>query len=215
MRKGWFVAGLVAGSLVLGTGPAMAGRDRLGGAGGLGWEWAGGTKTAAGVSVDGPKSSNAYVLDGANGAYVYLRGYWDVPLAQYQAQFSYRVDGDVADGDGSPRISVLLSNAGVETGEVIYLDPYWCPSAASAKGWATTEFFRLGSDCTIFASWSGTGYTGTDVTSAWSAVTADAVGREASYSFLIADAAGTTTVDRVRFGGSVLSLFAEDEHSPR
>jgi hypothetical protein len=209
VKRRWIVGGLVVAGLVLGAGPAQASRDRLEG-GGVGWEWAGGTRVAD--SVDGPKSSNAYQLDGTNGSYVYLRGYWDVPLAKYQAQFSYRAGGDAAGGDGSQRISVILSNAGVETGEVIYLDPFHCPSAANGNGWAKTDFFRTGSDCTIFTSWNGAGYTGTATTSAWELAVAAAEGKESYYSFLIADWEGTTVVDRVRFGSAVLSAFHADDH---
>ena len=93
MTKRWIAVGLAAASLLVGASPAMASRDRLG-PGDMGWQWTGGTATAPGVSLDGPKSSNAYNL--SNG-YVYLRGYWDMPLTAYIAQFAYLADGDVAE----------------------------------------------------------------------------------------------------------------------
>ena len=208
MKRRLIIGGLVAASLVLGAGPALAMRDRPGTTG-LGWEWYGGTKTAAGDSVDGPKSSNAYDL--TEGGVVYRRGYWDVPLAEYSAAFAYKAGAEIDDGDGSPRISVILADADGETGEVIYLDPYHCPSAPNAKGWATTDFFRSGSSCTIHTSYGV--FTGDDLlgTSAWGAAIAAAEGTMASYGFLIADQPDATTVDRVRFGGDVLSLFPADE----
>jgi hypothetical protein len=155
----------------------------------MSWEWQGGTKTATGISADGPKSSNAYNLP--NGAYIYRRGYWDIPLTSFVGNFSYQNSGSsVSNGDGSPYIAVMLENSGGETGNVIFLDPYWCPSAYDAKGWAASNFFRSGDGCTIFGNWDGTnGYTGTNAspgpdtifgtgddvaaTSAWSKVIAD------------------------------------------
>lgn len=216
----WFSAvAVVATSLLVGVAPAGATRDKPADGSNIGWEWYGGTPNSD--SADGPKKSNSYNLP--LGGVVYRRGYWDVPLTQYQAGFAYHSGGSVEDGDGSPRISVLLANAGGETGDVIYLDPYHCPSAYNAKGWATTDFFRSGSTCTIFTSYGS--FTGDDATagldgvagnsddtlatSAWSEAIAAAPNGAtlASYSFLIADSAGSTTVDRVRFGGDVLSFF--------
>ena len=215
MRKQkWMVAALVAAGLVATGGPAMASRDRMGD----GWELAGGQAVA--MSADGPKSSNAYQLNGATGSYVYLASYWDLPLTEFSAGFSYKLDAEIADGDGSPRISVEVSDGDGATNEYIYLDPYHCPSAANAKGWATTDFFRTGSSCTIHTSYGA--FTGTDgslgadpidpsddvaATSAWSAAVDAAEGDQVWISYLIADWDGTAVVDRVRFGGSVLSLF--------
>lgn len=182
------------------------------------WEWSGGTKTAAGVSADGPKSSNAYTLE--PGAFVYARGYWDVPLTSYQAGFSYKnaTSGEIEDGDGSPRISIMLSSSNggspVETGEVIYLDPYWCPSPYNSSGWATTNFFRTGRSCTIHTSYGV--FTGDDATlttaatSAWGKAIAAADGDLASWGFLISDQPGKVAVDRVRFGDTVISSFVAD-----
>lgn len=223
MKKGWLVAALLTVGVLAGVQPAGATRDRPPDGSNIGWEWYGGTPTDAGDSVDGPKKSNAYKLD--EGAVVYRRGYWDVPLGQYQAGFSYKGQEEINDGDGSPRISVILARAdGSITGSVIYLDPYHCPSPYNSAGWATSNFFRTGSGCTIYTSWNQS-YTGKDATygpdnlpgggddtlatSAWAEVIADVPDQEtlASYGFLIADWEGSTEVDRVRFGGDVLSAF--------
>jgi hypothetical protein len=187
----------------------------------LSWEWDGGAKTAAGVSVDGPKSSNAYRFETTG--YVYRRGYWDVPLTTYVAGFSYKPSSAISDGDGSPRVSVMLATPDkVESGAVIFLDPYNCPSAFDAKGWATSNFFRSGSSCSINTSYGFfTGKNATDpdgvpasgdetaATSAWNEAVAHAPNGEtlASWSFLVADQADNVTVDRVRFGDTVVSYF--------
>jgi hypothetical protein len=163
------------------------------------WEWSGGTTNIA--SSDGPKSSNSYNL--AEGAFVYRSGYWDVPLTTYQAGFTYKSGGGVGGNDGSPRISISLAlpvaagdQYGVETDNWVYLDPDYCPSAFNAAGWATSNFFRSGSSCTIFASWSTVGYTGHDAvpfvsaaTSAWNEMAANTPNGEtlASWGFLIND----------------------------
>jgi hypothetical protein len=187
------------------------------------WEYQGGT--ANNLSSDGPKSSNSYNL--AYGSYVYRRGYWDVPLTTYNAGFNYRA-GAVSTPNGSPRISIMLAMApvppaefGVETGEVVYLDPYHCPSAFGGNGWATTNFFRSGSSCSIPTSF-GT-FTGHDAvpfvsaaTSAWNEMAANTPNGEtvASWGFLINDwDEPTTVVDRVIFGGNLLSKFAGDSDS--
>jgi hypothetical protein len=213
------------GMLVAGATGAAAKRDTPPPPAPMSWEWQGGTKTVAPDSADGPKSSNAYNL--ASGAYIYRRGYWDIPLTSYVGNFSYKNTGSsVSNGDGSPYIAVILENNAGETGQVIYLDPYWCPSSYDAKGWASSSFYRTGPSCTIFTSYSSTGFTGTNAspgpdtivgtiddvpaTSAWGRAIAAVPSGEnkASYSFLIATTAGETTkVDRVRFGDTVLSLF--------
>jgi hypothetical protein len=189
------------------------------------WEWAGGTTQTG--SIDGPKSSNSYNL--ANGAYVYRSGYWDVPLTTYKAGFSYKTGGGVTNGssDGSPRISIYLAmpNGDWTTNQaLIYLDPAYCPSAYNSAEWATTNFFRSGSSCTIFGSWQSTGFTGRDATdpdtipnsgdetaatSAWNEIIAHVPNGQtlASWGFLIADQAPTTVIDRVIFGGNLLSRF--------
>jgi hypothetical protein len=207
--------------LIGATSPALAGRYKDpypdGDPSQLGWEWYGGTKTAAGTSADGPKKSNAYTIsadldkDTQDGGTVYLRGYWDVPQDQYFAGFSYKG----AAAGGSPRVSVILTD-----GSVLYLDPAHCPTAANAAGWYTTDFFRTGASCTIHTTWGV--FPGTDAvyntdgtiadpaTSAWANAFESAPSQVVSYGFVIVDFGGPFTLDRVRFGGSVLSEFPKD-----
>lgn len=219
----------VLATLLVGVQPAGAKRDLPFDGSGFGWEWDGGTATNAGDSADGPKKSNAYLFEA--GGSVYRRGYWDVPLTTYRAGFSYQSEGDVENGDGSPRISVFLATPLGETGSMIWLDPYHCPSAYNSSGWAATDFFRSGSSCTIHTSYGaftgmvasdpdGTPGTGdeTAATSAWNEAVAHAPYGEtlASWGFLVADQLGTTKVDRVRFGGDVISFFPDDtQEQPR
>lgn len=219
MKRG--LIGLVSVALIMSGGVAMA-KGKPGPPPPTNWEWQGGTPTAQGDSAD--KFSNAYTLVGSNGAYVYLRGYWDVPLSQYNANFSYQnTNWSVSNGDGSPYIVLILSDSSnTPTGDYVYLDPYWCPSSYNNKGWASSNFFRTGSSCSIFTSWSINPYTGTNTvfnpdgtvaavaTSAWNALITNTPNgaSKVSYSFLIATTPGEETkVDKVTFGNYTRTNF--------
>ena len=212
-------AALTAFALALSASPAVALRDDAGDnpKGKVTWEIAGGTKTAAGVSADGPKTSNAYLM--APVSYVYPSGYWDMALAASSWKFSYK--RTELTGAGQVRWSVNVVGGGLTgTENWIYLDPFHCQDASSTSVWETTDFTRTGADCAIYVSWRTEPFVGTDAvtdglgnvispaTSAWDQLVASIPGATVYYGFVIADGGiNPITVDRVMAGGNLLSKF--------
>jgi hypothetical protein len=192
--------GLLAALLTLAmVSPAAAKRDspRVG----MAFEYSGATLSP--LSIDGPRNSNALLFDATGG---FARGYWDMPVATSSWGFSYLEATDLNKGDGAPRISVVLDDTWTN---VIYLDPFHCPGTTSLSGWVTTDFHRLGSDCTIHTSW-GESYTGDDVVSAWTKATTVAdksLGKSVYLGFFVVDTAEPILADRFIFGGNVFSKF--------
>lgn len=217
MRK-MIIGGLVAGFAIVSVAPAGAApeRDDRPARGNDKVAWDSGNVTANEGSVDGPKSSNSATMNPAS--YLYPEGYWDMDLEDATWKFSYVAD-DLT-GAGQIRWSVSI---GDNDGPWIYLDPYHCPGAENAAGWATADFQREGTDCTIYDSL-GNVFTGDDPTgvdgvagteddaaaqTAWEKLEAEHGDENVYISFLIHDGASpdAITVDRVSVAGSTISRF--------
>lgn len=179
------------------------------------WLAEGGTATAAADSQDGPKSSNAYRF--TEGGYVAAYGYWDIDLAASSFKFSYR-PAEVT-GAGQIYWTVMLYD-----GTNVFLEPTQCPSPADARGWATADFQRAGTDCAVYDSagnefrgeaadpgLDGVAGTADDVAgdTAWENLLEVHGATDVYFSFLIDDETpnGPITVDRVAVGGSTISKF--------
>lgn len=222
MRKHTIIGGIVAGAAMLALlpGQGLAAPERDGrpsrGNNKVTWVSEGVTPTTAGVSVDGPKSSNAAVMN--PGSYIYPSGYWDMTLADASWKFSY-IAAELT-GAGQIRWSVSI---GDNDGPWLYLDPYHCPGAVAENGWATVDFQQAGIGCTIYDS-DGHVFTGDDpngvdglpgtgdeaaAQSAWQKLEAAHGTSTVWISFLIQDGASSDaiTVDRVGVAGNTLSKF--------
>lgn len=231
MRK-LILCGVIAAFLSAMAVPALATRDKPSkNDPATTWAWDGGTKTANGVSADGPKSSNAYLM--TPGSYVYPANYWEMPLAATSFSFSYKANE--LTGAGQVYWTVILEDAGSSylfdpdydsttdnsfPATIVALDPFHCQGLPDAMGWALANFQRIGTDCTIYTTtgtgpWTGDGSL-TGGMSAWQKLLAEHGTDVVYFTYLIQDGASldSLTVDRVRAGGNVLSKFATDSQAP-
>lgn len=181
--------------------------------------------TAAADSAD-PKSSS---LAFSAGDYLTFWNYWHDPAAKRTlsaATAQYKVSWKGQLTGGSPRINVFLADAtGAMTGEYLFLDPSACVESTNSKGWSVSNFQASGARCTIYDS-AGNAFTGTDAglgvdglvgtaddvaaTRAMDLALAGKVGQYVYFSYLLNDHPdGTPEVllDRITFGGSVLTKF--------